>query len=815
MKNNKLKIVERMSACLILGCLALGLLFGQKPASTPEFEIVVDPRVELMSIIFRLAGNNEYNQPGVIPYVENIRKHFDRFKDHPAAAMAKDLRKNSFIGFDAPMFLAIYLTDAIELKERVPFETPGVLDNRWNAETVRGFLKEIRRFVEDTHFIRFFKDNQKLYDIAVERAEEFVRSEVHLEWFGSYFGTQREGDFILSLTLNNGGPSYGPSFRHPDGDVEYHCILGLPYLDEDQLPIFGDKDLRDLEVIIHEFCHSFVNPLVDKHKSEMKALGDKLFPLVESVMRSQAYGNWETMMRETFVRACVLRYIHAYKGQEAAKKGLETELALRFILVEKLYDVLGEYEKQKDRYSSLDSFFPKLVATLNEFVEKPEELEKINKQLEGLNARRREAAKKRLEELRAHPEKLPKVITTVPADGDMNVDPDLEEIRIVFDRPMKKNTLFIPVANTKKIEWTGKAGWESQSTVYWFSTKLEPDTEYGYGLNSEDAQLFADENGKPLLPVIIRFKTRSEASGEDAGFRPLFQDERTEIINLFNGRLKIIPLYKTQMRIFQEIITLDQVMKKSVLINSLYNPFKELWEGYLGDRDDFISWVEEKALKSIAEYRAVSERFNSSQFQSMLIEIASNMSLLTGHFPQGIWYLFFGPGWTDMGGLGNGIMLVDLGNKTIEFDYLKFMLPHELNHQIYDKTNPFDLNAGTVLYRCINEGFASYLNYIFWEKKYSPAKNLLYGEEKFQWCMANEEQIYGEAAKLFSSKSRADIDRLVARHQNLIKNGPGAIGYFIGFRICEEYTKKHGRDSWKDIYTLPVAELIERCGIDF
>jgi hypothetical protein len=89
-KNKKFKTAERIAAFLILGILALGILSCKKNKITPEFEIVVDPRMELMSIIFRLAGNNEYNQRGVIPYVEDITKHFDPYKNHPAVEMAKN-----------------------------------------------------------------------------------------------------------------------------------------------------------------------------------------------------------------------------------------------------------------------------------------------------------------------------------------------------------------------------------------------------------------------------------------------------------------------------------------------------------------------------------------------------------------------------------------------------------------------------------------------------------------------------------------------------------------------------------------------------
>jgi hypothetical protein len=206
------------------------------------------------------------------------------------------------------MSLAIHLTDPLWLGERIDFEKyPEILDRRWTTETVRDFLVEVRLFVKDSDFMKFFEDHQEFYSIALDRARDFVEKEIHLGWFTSFFGHMAEGKFIVALAPNNGGPSYGPRFQIPEGDIEYYSILGLghPHLDGDQLPIFENSGF--LTTIIHEFCHSFVNPVVDRHQSELKSLGEKLFPLVESFMRNQAYTEWQTMMKETFVRTCVAR----------------------------------------------------------------------------------------------------------------------------------------------------------------------------------------------------------------------------------------------------------------------------------------------------------------------------------------------------------------------------------------------------------------------------------------------------------------------------------------------------------------------------
>ena len=55
---------------------------GNNVATSPR--IGVDQRVELMAIIFRLAGNREYYQGKLQPYVSEIDRHFGPFREHEA-----------------------------------------------------------------------------------------------------------------------------------------------------------------------------------------------------------------------------------------------------------------------------------------------------------------------------------------------------------------------------------------------------------------------------------------------------------------------------------------------------------------------------------------------------------------------------------------------------------------------------------------------------------------------------------------------------------------------------------------------------------
>ena len=49
---------------------------GMARAGEGKIDVRVDPRVELMSIIFRLAGHPEYNTAPNYPYLADVEAHF-------------------------------------------------------------------------------------------------------------------------------------------------------------------------------------------------------------------------------------------------------------------------------------------------------------------------------------------------------------------------------------------------------------------------------------------------------------------------------------------------------------------------------------------------------------------------------------------------------------------------------------------------------------------------------------------------------------------------------------------------------------------
>ena len=207
---------------------------GQLPLHT-----TVDSRIELMCIILRLAGNQEYCMGIVDSYINDVENHFGKFREHPAVKLAQKLRAERGVSYDACMSMAVHLTDTEKCGEKVPFQPlPEYLDARWTPANARQFLTEVRQFVKDTKFNEFFADHHSLYETTQSRVENYLKENAHMEWFDEYFGARPQANFTLAVGMLNGPGNYGVRCRTADGREQLFCILGVWKTDKEGLPIF-------------------------------------------------------------------------------------------------------------------------------------------------------------------------------------------------------------------------------------------------------------------------------------------------------------------------------------------------------------------------------------------------------------------------------------------------------------------------------------------------------------------------------------------------------------------------------------------------
>lgn len=348
--------------------ITLGACSQERKRETEEKETIlkepkVDKRVELLSIVFRLANSHEYSQNLFPKYVESIENHFGEFRNHELIKYVKGELLEDGIGFSSVMSMAIHIMEPPNIN---PITTPfpyKSLEEPWKEESAIKFLKLLSEFYSDADCETFFNKNKELYKTASNRFKK-VYQNLDLEWYQNFYGAKSKGEFIIINGLRNGGANYGPKIFSKNGIEVIYAIMGTWSVDSLSIPTYEIDEY--FPTLLHEFNHSFVNHLVEKYRSELQESGTIIFDKVKEEMNKQAYGNWKTMYDEALVRAAVIKYMkdHSY-DKRTIENEMNEQLSSSFLWTDELVKELDRYDNNRDRYPSFTSFMPEIVKFFN------------------------------------------------------------------------------------------------------------------------------------------------------------------------------------------------------------------------------------------------------------------------------------------------------------------------------------------------------------------------------------------------------------------------------------------------------------------
>lgn len=449
-------------------------------AKTFSIKPEVDERVELLSIVFRLAGNDEYITDHFKAYVADIHAHFDRFKNHPLIPYTRKIADKNRIGFDAVMFMAVHLSQPPALQPLVPFGN-GVPEPRWPLKDAAQFVQLLQQFYHDADAALFFKKHRALYDTAESRFAATLQA-VDFNWFERYYGRLPESKFHLIIGVGNGGMSFGPRVQLANGKEDLYAIVGTWDIDPAGNPVFPLGSY--LHTIIHEYNHSFINPVVEWNRKKLEPGGKKVFGTVQPEMQRLAYGNWKTMIDESLVRASVIRYLKKHiPDSSVVHRSIADEQRRGFVWMEELVQLLHGYEGNKQLYPTLSLFMPQVIRFYDSLANHIRAMKK------AFDARR------------------PRVISLEPfANGARDVGSSVQEIIIHFSEPLDASHMPVMyLGGTTAPETDSMPAYFNNGRSLRVSVRLKPGTSYGFMLGDEN---FHTPAGAHLIPYEIRFSTK-------------------------------------------------------------------------------------------------------------------------------------------------------------------------------------------------------------------------------------------------------------------------------------------------------------------
>ena len=221
-----------------------------------RIDVGVDARIELFSVLERLAGRPEYGVAAT-PYARAVDEWFGPYADDPAVVTFRELVSSHGIGYDAAMTLAVQLDENLApVRPLTPL--PEGLDRRWEGVDLASVLDEVAAFASTARFDEFMASQHEYVSDVEDAFRRLVASRPVLDWFDAVFGARGSVGYHVVPGLLTGLMSFGV---HAGAD-EIYAIMSLEAPDEAGIPALG---LLTEEYLVHELAHSYVNPVVSEH----------------------------------------------------------------------------------------------------------------------------------------------------------------------------------------------------------------------------------------------------------------------------------------------------------------------------------------------------------------------------------------------------------------------------------------------------------------------------------------------------------------------------------------------------------------------
>ncbi|WP_198139772.1 DUF2268 domain-containing putative Zn-dependent protease [Pedobacter sp. BAL39] len=280
-------------------------------------------------------------------------------------------------------------------------------------------------------------------------------------------------------------------------------------------------------------------------------------------------------------------------------------------------------------------------------------------------------------------------------------------------------------------------------------------------------------------------------------------------------------LFKSQILAHRQVGKYDSLM----ILNNVYIKHKQLWDNCYGmifgannaskfnTSTGMIAWNKTLYPENKTLFDKKARELLAMNLDSILTVNLRKFNKMVSYKPKAVISILFTPiQGIGFGGCNAEQFALELNYENNDLDYtVNKGIPHELNHLAYEPNRMKDPNHDTALAQTIDEGFACYFTWVFFDgniPQHEAVENM--SEVEWKWYLAHEKEIFQKVKRYFDETGENPL--LSNNKFKLFPDAPKTLFYWLGFRIIEAYVKSHGANSWKDIYNLSSEEVFKRSG---
>ena len=330
--------------------------------SNPSVNIEVNPNIELMSILLSINPYTAWFENFGVPlnsnysYQDDINEWFKEERFHQAVLDIWELCKGKGVTF--PLEFILHFSpppNLILIYNYTEDLLPSGGEMRLNLTA-----NHLRDFVNDSNFNDFFVAHKSFYNSIVSNFTSLNNWNDTLLTLENFFGLSKSNYTIVLAPYIFFGGGFGP-YLEDQNDTHSYAIITTGRI-QNNMPNFGNL-LSTKWLVLHEFAHSFINPIVDANMDQLDRYSD-LYEPVRDNLTQYGYSNWQCMIYETLVRAFTAWALTEEYGEEKGNEILDYEESYGFYFIRDIYDAYFEYMDKPNQYSSFDHFIPEIQNVL-------------------------------------------------------------------------------------------------------------------------------------------------------------------------------------------------------------------------------------------------------------------------------------------------------------------------------------------------------------------------------------------------------------------------------------------------------------------
>lgn len=328
-------------------------------ANNNELEIRVDRRTELLAII-EIISNYRIKYPFLLEkygnenYVLEIENQFKDFKNHKVIQLFNYLTLNYDFCFSTPIQLFLQLNEDFSLSviHDEPFKTKLQGDTK-----VLDLLSLLPIFAQEIDFNGYYKNNEHRYRKFIDNVKSQLTGLEIVKFMNNYYGIENSKRFIVNLIPWR---TYGCYGTHNGNELYTNLCCHHRSKTEDDIYPADDKIFNYSSFLVHEFSHSFINPLTNKYLLIQD--DDPVFSDIRDKMAELGYRSNKAILNDHIVRAITLRYLFLHRTDISYyNQQLETDENWGFSYIRNILQSLKTYENNRTQYKIMDDFYPLLI----------------------------------------------------------------------------------------------------------------------------------------------------------------------------------------------------------------------------------------------------------------------------------------------------------------------------------------------------------------------------------------------------------------------------------------------------------------------